>query len=61
MVSTFRADRLLALAGESGKKNRVKLALFGAYFSDDRDVSDPEVEEAYADVPERLLVDRPVA
>ena len=43
MVPTFHAHRLLALADERGVEHEVKLALFAAYFSEDRDVNDPEV------------------
>ena len=42
MVPTFRAHRLLALAEKQGLEHEVKLALFAAYFSEDRDVNDPE-------------------
>lgn len=43
MVPTFRAHRLLALANEAGREHEVELALFAAYFSENRDVNDPEV------------------
>ena len=43
MVPTFRAHRLLAFAESEGVEHEVKLALFAAYFSENRDVNDPEV------------------
>ena len=43
MVNTFQAHQLLHWAREHGKEHDLKLALFKAYFSDRRDVSDGEV------------------
>ena len=55
MVPTFRAHRLLALAHEAGVEHEVKLALFAAYFSENRDVNDPDV---LADVAASCGMDR---
>lgn len=43
MVNTFRAHQLLHWAGERGQQTALKLALFQAYFTDGKDVSDVEV------------------
>lgn len=43
MVNTFRAHQLVQWAGQQGVGHQAKMALFKAYFSDARDVSDPEV------------------
>lgn len=43
MVNTFRAHQLLHWAGEQGRQTELKLALFEAYFSHQKDVSDIEV------------------
>ena len=43
MVNTFRAHQLLHWAGEEGKQTALKLALFHAYFTEGKDVSDIEV------------------
>jgi len=40
MVNTFLAHQLIEWADEQGRQNDVKLALFQAYFTDARDVSD---------------------
>ena len=40
MVNTFDAHRLLHWAGETGKQTALKMALFGAHFTDGKDVSD---------------------
>ena len=41
--NTFQAHQLLHWAGELGRQTDLKLALFTAYFTEGRDVSDPEV------------------
>ncbi|MGF1563388.1 MAG: DsbA family oxidoreductase, partial [Geminicoccaceae bacterium] len=43
MVNTRQAHELLAWAAVSGRQTQLKLALFDAYFTADRDVSDTEV------------------
>jgi predicted DsbA family dithiol-disulfide isomerase len=43
IVNTFRAHQLLHWAAESGRQTDLKLALFAAYFSEGKDVSDPAV------------------
>ena len=43
MVNTFLAHQLLDWAAERGQQHPLKLALFAAYFTDGRDVSDAEV------------------
>lgn len=48
MVNTFQAHQLLHWAGEHGRQHDLKLALFTAYFTDGRDVSDPAVLVAVA-------------
>ena len=42
IVNTFNAHRLLHWAGETGHQTDLKLALFKAYFTDHKDVSDHE-------------------
>jgi len=49
MVPTFRAHQLLHWADTQGRRHDLKLALFRAYFSDQRDVNDPEVLAEVAD------------
>lgn len=43
IYNTFQAHQLLHWAGEQGRQTELKLAFFTAYFTDGRDVSDPEV------------------
>ena len=43
MVNTFKAHQLLHWAGEQGSQTALKLALFEAFFSQRKDVSDIEV------------------
>jgi predicted DsbA family dithiol-disulfide isomerase len=43
MVNTFRAHQLLDWAEGQGRQHPLKLALFAAHFTDNRDVSDIEV------------------
>ncbi len=43
IYNTFAAHQLLHWASESGQTQALKLALFDAYFTHGRDVSDPEV------------------
>jgi predicted DsbA family dithiol-disulfide isomerase len=43
IYNTFAAHQLLHWASESGQAQALKLALFDAYFTNGRDVSDPEV------------------
>ncbi|MDX5594349.1 DsbA family oxidoreductase [Pseudovibrio sp. SPO723] len=43
MYNTFRAHQLLRWAQDFGKQHELKMALFAAFFTDRRDVSDPEV------------------
>lgn len=42
IVPTFRAHQLLRWAGEHGKRHALKQALFSAYFTEGRDVSDAD-------------------
>ena len=55
MVNTFAAHRLLAWAEPQGFEHALKLALFAAYFSERKDVSDPET---LADVAHAVGLDR---
>jgi predicted DsbA family dithiol-disulfide isomerase len=48
MVNTFRAHQLLHWAGEQGRQTELKLALFDAFFSFRKDVSDGKVLAAVA-------------
>lgn len=43
IVNTFQAHQLLAWAGTLGRENDLKQALFAAYFTEGRDVSNKEV------------------
>ena len=43
MRNTFRAHQLMSWAGEQGRKHDLKMALFGAFFTDRADVNDPDV------------------
>ncbi|MFM7029151.1 MAG: DsbA family oxidoreductase [Chakrabartia sp.] len=43
IYNTRRAHKLLAWAGQNGGQTALKLALFGAYFTDQRNISDPDV------------------
>lgn len=43
IVNTFAAHQLLDWAESQGQQHPLKLALFGAYFTQQQDVSDPEV------------------
>lgn len=43
IYSTFDAHRLMHLAEQTSKSHDLKMALFSAYFTDGRDVSDPDV------------------
>jgi predicted DsbA family dithiol-disulfide isomerase len=43
MYNTFRAHQLIDWAGAHGKEHETNLALFGAFFTHRRDVSDVEV------------------
>ncbi len=42
MVNTFRAHQLLHWAASEGRQHQLKIALFGAFFTERKDVSDPE-------------------
>lgn len=42
IYNTFKAHQLIHWASEQGKAHDLKLALLAAYFSDQKDVSDPE-------------------
>jgi predicted DsbA family dithiol-disulfide isomerase len=53
--NTFDAHRLIHWAEQQGKQAALKHALFGAYFTDGRDVSDPAV---LADLAETAGLDR---
>ncbi len=55
MVNTFAAHRLLSWAERQGFGHALKLALFAAYFSERKDVSDPET---LADVARDVGLDR---
>ena len=51
MVNTFRAHQLLHWAAAQGRQHQMKMALFGAFFTDRRNVDDPEVlSEIAADI-----------
>lgn len=43
MVNSFRAHQLLHWAGPKGRQHQLKMALFSAFFTGRRDVSDPAV------------------
>lgn len=43
MVNTFRAHQLLHWAGVEGRQHQLKMALFDAFFTERKDVNDPEV------------------
>jgi len=43
MVNTFRAHQLLHWAGSMGRQHQLKIALFGAFFTERKDVGDPDV------------------
>lgn len=43
MVNTFRAHQLLTWAGTQGRQHQLKMALFGAFFSDGKNVNDVDV------------------
>lgn len=58
MVNTFAAHRLLAWAETQDTKHALKMALFRAYFSERKDVSDPAV---LADAAEAVGLDRDAA
>lgn len=49
IVNTFQAHQLLDWAEEQGRQHPLKLALFKSYFTDQQDVSDPEVLLACVD------------
>lgn len=50
MVNTFRAHQILHWAASQGRQHQMKMALFSAYFTDRRNVSDPKVLTDIADV-----------
>lgn len=54
MVNTFRAHQLLHWAASEGRQHQMKMALFSAYFTDGKDVNDPDV---LRDVAERIGLD----
>ena len=58
IYNTRRAHKLLAWAGETGGQTALKLALFRAYFTDQRNVSD---EEVLLDAAEAAGLDRNAA
>lgn len=43
MLNTYKARQLIFWAGRTGRAQDLKLALFAAYFTDARDVSQPQV------------------
>lgn len=43
MYNTFRAHQLLHWAGTHGRKHALKLALFGAFFGEGRNIGDPRI------------------
>ncbi|MGX9351664.1 DsbA family oxidoreductase [Shimia sp. W99] len=49
IYNTFNAHQLLHWASDMGKTQDLKLALFDAYFTDGKDVSDPEILIAVAE------------
>ena len=55
MRNTFRAHQLMDWAKEQGRKHDLKMALFGAFFTNRADVNDPAV---LADVAESIGLDR---
>ncbi len=58
MHNTFRAHQLLHWAGTQGRRHALKMALFGAFFTDRRNVNDIEV---LADVAAGIGLDRAAA
>lgn len=58
MYNTFRAHQLIDWAADAGKAHEVKQALFAAFFTDGRDVSDLQV---LADVAAACGLDRAAA
>ncbi len=55
MVNTFRAHQLLHWAESLGQGHQMKMALFAAFFTERRDVNDPQV---LADVAASIGLDR---
>lgn len=55
MYNTFRAHQLLHWAGAQGHQHRLKMALFGSFFTERRDLNDPQV---LADAAARVGLDR---
>ncbi len=55
IYNTFAAHQLIHWASEAGRAQDLKLALFDAYFTDGRDVSDPAI---LADVAGKIGLDR---
>ncbi len=47
MVNTFRAHQIVHWAGTRGRAHDMKMALFGAFFTDRRDLNDPKVLAEY--------------
>lgn len=43
MLNTFRAHQMLHWAASRGRQHQMKMALFSAYFTDRKDVNDPQV------------------
>jgi len=55
MVNTFRAHQLLHWAGTQGREHDLKMALFAAFFTHQKNVNDPDV---LADVAASVGLDR---
>ncbi|MEM9631599.1 MAG: DsbA family oxidoreductase [Pseudomonadota bacterium] len=55
MVNTFKAHQLIHWAATEGLEHQMKMALFGAYFSDRKDLNDNGI---LADVAESIGLDR---
>ena len=58
IVNTFRAHQLIDWAEDQGRGQEAKLALFNAYFTDRKDLHDPEV---LADIADSIGLDRTAA
>ena len=55
IYNTFRAHQLLHWAGQQGRQHDLKMALFGAFFTDHKNIDDPHI---LADVAGGIGLDR---